>query len=163
VSIGQAVRIILCWLNHRAHDFTKLVRRLGRSMRIVKGFISVIVIVVELACLGYLFAAAIGTVDADQIPERETWPTTAAIFVGAMLIVMVLGVVLIRNSRPFSAGLIGYVVTLLGIGLVLISLAVLVQLCLSIRLQPVLDWPAVGSSVIDAEFAEVVGRAVGLY
>ena len=54
---------------------------------------------------------------------------TAALCIVALLVVMVIGVTLIRYSRPYSANPPGLLIAWLGIGLVMFSLTVLVVLC----------------------------------
>lgn len=56
------------------------------------------------------------------------FPTMEAIIVAALLVVMVVGVVLIRDSRPYSASISGRLILWLGIGLILVSLNILVLL-----------------------------------
>lgn len=61
--------------------------------------------------------------------KSDGFPATGALFVAASLVVMVIGVVLIRYSRPYSANPPGLLIAWLGIGLILFSLTVLVALC----------------------------------
>lgn len=78
-----------------------------------------------IALVKYLFN---GT-NASSPAMSEGFPATETLFVAALLVVMVSGVVLVRYSRPYSANPPGLLIAWLGIGLILFSLTVLVALC----------------------------------
>lgn len=85
----------------------------------------VLVIGMFVALPWFVFSAANGT----EPVKNGGFPATGTLFVVALLVVMVLGIVLIRYSRPYSANPPGLLIAWLGVGLILFSLTLLVVLC----------------------------------
>ena len=91
--------------------------------------IDVIVLVSLAGCLGWLWWSVFDSIFDMQQSQLAPFPTKEALVLVVMLIIIVIGVTLIRDSRPYSASLVGRMITLLGIGLILIAMTILVLLC----------------------------------